>query len=50
MFDESLRERIRTDRALSKHLPEIEAAVAAGTLSPAVAVNDISQALGLARD
>jgi LAO/AO transport system kinase len=47
MFDENLRERIRSDRALGVRLPQIEAAVAAGTLSPAVAVNDISQALGL---
>jgi LAO/AO transport system kinase len=50
MFDEGLRERIRTDRALGARLPQIEAAVAAGTLSPAVAVNEIAQALGLARD
>ncbi|MGZ5895633.1 MAG: methylmalonyl Co-A mutase-associated GTPase MeaB [Xanthobacteraceae bacterium] len=49
MFDESLRERIRSDRALGTRLPQIEAAVAAGTLSPAVAVDDIAQALGLTR-
>jgi LAO/AO transport system kinase len=50
MFDEFLRERIRSHRALGKRLPQIEAAVAAGTLSPAVAVDDIATALGLARD
>ena len=48
MFDEFLRERIRSDRALGKRLPQIEAAVAAGTLSPAVAVDEMAQALGLA--
>jgi LAO/AO transport system kinase len=47
MFDDRLRETIRADRALSARLPEIEKAVAAGTLSPALAVDEISRALGL---
>ena len=47
MFDDRLRETIRADRALSTRLPEIEKAVAAGTLSPALAVDEILQALGL---
>jgi LAO/AO transport system kinase len=47
MFDARLRETIRADRALSTRLPEIEKAVAAGTLSPAVAIEEISRALGL---
>jgi LAO/AO transport system kinase len=47
MFDDRLRETIRADRALSTRLPEIEKAVAAGTLSPALAVDEISRALGL---
>ena len=49
MFDDRLRETIRTDRGLSSRLPEIEKAVAAGTLSPAVAVDEIAQALGVRR-
>jgi LAO/AO transport system kinase len=47
MFDDRLRETIRADRALSTRLPEIEKAVVAGTLSPALAVDEISRALGL---
>jgi LAO/AO transport system kinase len=50
MFDEFLRERIRSDATLGKRLPQIETAVASGKLSPAVAVDEIAQALGLARD
>jgi LAO/AO transport system kinase len=50
MVDERLRERIRTDRALGERLPQIEAAVASGTLSPAVAVDTIAVAVGLARE
>ncbi len=42
MFDDRLRETIRADRALSKRLPDIEKEVATGTLSPAVAVDEIS--------
>jgi len=50
MFDDHLRERIHSDRALRSRLPRIEGDVAAGTLSPAVAVDEIAQALGVARD
>ncbi len=49
MFDDRLRETIHADRGLSSRLPEIEKAVAAGTLSPAVAVDEIAQALGVRR-
>jgi LAO/AO transport system kinase len=48
MLDDRLRERLRTDEALKKKLPEIETAVAAGGLSPAIAVDEIATALGLA--
>jgi LAO/AO transport system kinase len=48
MFDDRLRERIQSDRALRARLPQIEKAVAAGTLSPAMAVDEIAQALGVA--
>jgi LAO/AO transport system kinase len=47
MFDDRLRERIRSDKKLHARLPEIEAAVSAGRLSPALAVDEIAQALGL---
>ena len=47
MLDDRLKERLRTDQALRKQLPDIEAAVAAGALSPAVAVDDIAAALGV---
>ncbi len=47
MFDDRLRERIRSDPTLRARLPEIEAAVSAGGLSPALAVDEIAQALGL---
>jgi LAO/AO transport system kinase len=50
MFDERLRERIRSDPALGQRLPQIEQAVAAGTLSPALAVDDLLRALGLAQE
>jgi len=50
MFDDLLRERIHSDRALRARLPQIERDVAAGTLSPAVAVADIAQALGVTGD
>ena len=48
MVDDRLRERIGSDETLRARLPQIESAVAAGTLSPAVAVDEITQALGLA--
>jgi LAO/AO transport system kinase len=48
MFDERLRDRLRADRYLKARLPELEADVAAGRLSPAVAADEIAQALGVA--
>jgi GTPase len=49
MFDDRLRDRLRSDRALKARLPQLEAAVSAGRLSPAVAADEIAQALGIAR-
>ncbi|MBV8509414.1 MAG: methylmalonyl Co-A mutase-associated GTPase MeaB [Xanthobacteraceae bacterium] len=49
MFDERLRDRLRADRTLKARLPELEAGVAAGRLSPAVAADEIAQALGVAQ-
>jgi len=49
MFEDRLRERLRS-AALKVRLPQIEAAVAAGRLSPAVAVDEIMRALGLVKD
>jgi LAO/AO transport system kinase len=48
IFDDRLRERLRSDRALKARLPQLEADVAAGRLSPAVAADEIAQALGVA--
>ena len=48
MFDDRLRDRLRSDRALNARLPRLEADVAAGRLSPAVAADEIAQALGVA--
>ena len=48
MFDDRLRERLRSDRALNARLPQLEADVAAGRLSPAVAADEIAQAVGVA--
>jgi LAO/AO transport system kinase len=50
MFDDRLKERIRSDKNLHARLPEIEKAVSAGSLSPALAVDEIAQALGVAQD
>jgi len=50
MFEDRLRDRLKSNRALKARLPQIEAAVAAGKLSPAVAVDEIMHALGMARD
>ena len=50
MFDDRLKERIRSDKKLHARLPEIEKAVSAGSLSPALAVDEIAQSLGLAQD
>jgi LAO/AO transport system kinase len=48
IFDDRLRERLRADRALKARLPQLEADVAAGRLSPAGAADEIAQALGVA--
>jgi LAO/AO transport system kinase len=48
IFDERLRQHIETDRRLRARIPEIEQAVAAGKLSPALAAEEIGSALGLA--
>ena len=47
MFEDRLRGRLASDHGLKARLPKIEAAVAAGKLSPAVAVDEIVEALGL---
>jgi LAO/AO transport system kinase len=47
IFDDRLRERLRSDRTLRTRLPRLEAAVSAGQLSPAVAADEIAQALGI---
>ena len=50
MFDDRMKERIRSDKKLHARLPEIEKAVSAGSLSPALAVDEIAQALGVTQD
>jgi LAO/AO transport system kinase len=47
MLEERLRARVKSDPALKVRLPQIEAAVAAGRLSPALAVAEITAALGM---
>jgi GTPase len=47
MLDERLRARLAGDRSLKAKLPAIEAAVAEGRLSPALAVEEIARAMGL---
>jgi LAO/AO transport system kinase len=47
MLDERLRARVKSDPALKVRLPQIEAGVAAGRLSPALAVAEIAAALGI---
>jgi LAO/AO transport system kinase len=47
MLDDRLYTRLRSDATLKAKLPKIEAAVADGTLSPMLAVEQIAQALGL---
>jgi LAO/AO transport system kinase len=47
MFDERLRTRLATDPKLKAKLPQLEASVSAGRLSPALAVDEIVEALGL---
>jgi LAO/AO transport system kinase len=48
MLDELWRARIRSDAKLKAKLPRIEAAVAAGELSPASAVDELVATLGMA--
>jgi LAO/AO transport system kinase len=47
MLDERLIARLKSDPALKSRLPGIEAAVADGRLSPALAVEEIAGAMGL---
>ena len=47
MLDDRLFTRLKTDPALRARLPALEAAVAEGRLSPALAVDEIAQAMGL---
>src|SRR6266436_2206884 len=46
LLEERLRSRLATDPKLKARLPQLERAVAEGTLSPALAVEDIVAALG----
>ena len=46
MLDERMMARLKSDPALRARLPKLEAAVAAGRMSPAVAVEEIADALG----
>ncbi|KPF65537.1 arginine transporter [Bosea sp. AAP35] len=47
MVQDRLQARLRQDPALKARTPALEAAVAAGTLSPTLAAEEIAQALGL---
>jgi len=47
MLDDRLFMRLKTDPAVRARLPALEAAVAEGRLSPALAVDEIAQAMGL---
>jgi LAO/AO transport system kinase len=47
IFEERLRAHLKSDPALKALLPQVEAAVAAGHLSPALAVEQIRAALGM---
>jgi len=47
MLDERLIARLKSDPALKSRLPALEAAVAQGRLSPALAVEEIAAAMGL---
>jgi LAO/AO transport system kinase len=47
MLDERLIARLKSDPALKSRLPALEAAVAEGRLSPALAVDEIAGAMGL---
>jgi LAO/AO transport system kinase len=47
MLEERLRARLKSNAALRARLPQIEAAVADGTLAPTLAVEQIAAALGV---
>jgi LAO/AO transport system kinase len=47
MFDERVRGRLASDPKLKAKLPQIERAVAEGRLSPALAVDEIVETLGV---
>jgi LAO/AO transport system kinase len=47
MLEERVTARLRSDPALRARLPKLEAAVAAGRTSPAVAVDELAKSLGL---
>ncbi len=47
LLEERLMSRLRSDAALKAKLPRLEAAVADGKISPAVAVDELAAALGL---
>ena len=49
IFDDRLRNQLRSDRALRARLPQLEAEVSAGRMSPAVAADEIARALGVAK-
>ena len=47
MLEERVMARLKSDPALRARLPKLEAAVAAGRTSPAVAVDELAKSLGL---
>ena len=47
MLEDRLSSKLRSDPALKSKLPQLEKSVAAGKLSPMLAVDEIAQALGL---
>jgi LAO/AO transport system kinase len=47
MIEERLTAKVKSDPAVKARLPALEAAVAAGTMTPAVAAEEIAEALGL---
>jgi LAO/AO transport system kinase len=47
MIEERLIGRLKSDASLKARLPALEAAVAEGRLSPAVAAEEIAQAIGV---
>jgi LAO/AO transport system kinase len=47
LVDERLRERLRSDPVVRRRVPDIERAVAAGTLSPNAGAEEIAALIGL---